>query len=131
LGRPSAAGAPEPLEVYMIRRNKGMKFLAGYYAFPGGKVDPDDAVAGSLARCHGLTADEATGALGADAEVTPLAFWVTAVRELLEESGVLLACDAGGGAVDATDGDLKFRGIVDRIDVFWKNFDWKANRWAR
>jgi 8-oxo-dGTP pyrophosphatase MutT (NUDIX family) len=252
LVRPSAAGAPEPLEVYMIRRNKGMKFLAGYYAFPGGKVDPDDAVAGSLARCHGLTADQATGALGADAEVTPLAFWVTAVRELLEESGILLACDAGGGAIDATDvavmatiegcrkelmagasfaellarqgwfcdlrplrylshfitprtspirftarfflcpvppgqaprlfteetsegfwihpgegyrrfmademamaepaeyglgylaqfgsldelwnatdGALKFRGIVDRIDVFWKNFDWKANRWAR
>lgn len=32
-------GAGSPLEVYMIRRQKGMRFLGGYYAFPGGKVD--------------------------------------------------------------------------------------------
>ena len=23
----------------------------------------------------------------------------------------------------------KFHGIVHRIDSFWENFDWKANRW--
>jgi hypothetical protein len=27
------------------------------------------------------------------------------------------------------DGRHKFHGIVDRIDVFWEKFDWKANRW--
>ena len=42
LVRDAPAGAREPLEVYMIRRNRGMKFLGGYYAFPGGKVDPVD-----------------------------------------------------------------------------------------
>jgi len=26
----------------MIRRDRGMKFLGGYYAFPGGKVDLAD-----------------------------------------------------------------------------------------
>jgi len=31
--------------------------------------------------------------------VAPIAYWVTAARELLEESGVLLACDAGGRPV--------------------------------
>ena len=236
----------------MIRRNKNMKFLGGYYAFPGGRVDAADAAAESLARCHGITAEAAASALGADAEMPPLAYWVTAVRELLEESGILLACDEHGRSIDAgrgtvmatiercreqlmagasfpellaaagwfcdgrplrylshfitprtspirftarfflcpvppgqeprlfteetsegfwihpgegyrrfmademamaepaeyglgylaqfasldemwhaTDGALKFRGIVDRIDVFWKDFDWKANRWSR
>lgn len=32
------------LEVYMIRRQTSMRFLGGYYAFPGGKVDAADAI---------------------------------------------------------------------------------------
>src|SRR2546428_576637 len=39
LVREALPGSPEPLEVYMIRRNRNMRFLGGYYAFPGGKVD--------------------------------------------------------------------------------------------
>ena len=42
-----AADRSEPIEVYMIRRNRGMKFLGGYYAFPGGKVDAGDGSAAS------------------------------------------------------------------------------------
>src|SRR5437667_69091 len=38
LVRPSPPGAPEPIEVYMIRRQRSMKFLGGFYAFPGGKA---------------------------------------------------------------------------------------------
>lgn len=83
----------------MIRRNKGMKFLGGYYAFPGGKVDPGDASAGSVACCHGLDAERAE-AIFPGGGPPAIAFWVTAVRELLEETGILLACDAEGRAVD-------------------------------
>ena len=84
----------------MIRRNKGMKFLGGYYAFPGGKVDAGDGSAASLACCHGIGAGEAETIFpGGDRPA--IAYWVTAVRELLEETGILLACDAGGCAVDA------------------------------
>src|SRR2546425_5253440 len=54
LVRPSPPGAPEPIEVYMIRRQRSMKFLGGFYAFPGGKVDPADGSPAALARCHGL-----------------------------------------------------------------------------
>jgi 8-oxo-dGTP pyrophosphatase MutT (NUDIX family) len=103
LVRGAGPGAAEPLEVYMIRRNRGMKFLGGYYAFPGGKVDPGDAAPESVARCWGLTAERAEGLFTATAGAPPLAFWMTAVRELLEESGVLLACDGAGRAVDATE----------------------------
>lgn len=85
----------------MIRRNKGMKFLGGFYAFPGGKVDPEDAADEALVRCRGMAPAEAAKLFPAHNDVAPLAFWVTAVRELLEESGVLLACDEAGRRVDA------------------------------
>ena len=102
LVRDSPPGSPEPLEVYMIRRNRNMRFLGGYYAFPGGKVDPGDGAPHALARCHGMDGPEAE-ALFTGHEGTPaLAFWVTAVRELLEESGILLACDEGGHPLDPT-----------------------------
>jgi 8-oxo-dGTP pyrophosphatase MutT (NUDIX family) len=98
--RAAAPSSPEPIEVYMIRRKKSMKFLGGFYAFPGGKVDPDDASAAALGCCHGLDVDEAVRCFPDHDTPAPLAFWVAAVRELLEESGVLLACDGGGRAID-------------------------------
>ena len=84
----------------MVRRNRGMKFLGGYYAFPGGKVDAADASPESVSRCRGLTTDEAER-VGPGADAPAIAYWVTAVRELLEETGVLLVCDAHGRPLDA------------------------------
>jgi 8-oxo-dGTP pyrophosphatase MutT (NUDIX family) len=100
LVRDSPPGSTEPLEVYMIRRNRGMKFLGGYYAFPGGRVDPADGFPTALARCRGIAAAEAEAIYPGHGDVPSLAFWVTAVRELLEESGVLLACDESGRALE-------------------------------
>jgi 8-oxo-dGTP pyrophosphatase MutT (NUDIX family) len=85
----------------MIRRNKGMKFLGGYYAFPGGKVDAEDGSAASVGCCLGLRADAAEAIFPGDGRPA-IAYWVTAVRELLEETGILLACDRDGRAVDAS-----------------------------
>jgi len=89
----------------MIRRQKKMKFLGGYYAFPGGKVDAADGAVESLARCHGLAPADAERVFPGG-ERPALAYWVTAVRELLEETGLLLACDAEGRAVDARSDDV-------------------------
>src|SRR2546421_418035 len=100
LVRDAPPGSPEPLEAYMIRRNRNMKFLGGYYAFPGGKVDPGDGLPDAIARCRGVRTDEAEVLLTEREGVPALAFWVTAVRELLEESGILLACDEGGRGLD-------------------------------
>lgn len=104
LVRAAGAGAPEPLEVYLIRRHATMRFLGGFYAFPGGKVDAEDAAPESLARCHGLDAAGAERVFPRGDGVPALAYWVTAARELLEETGLLLACDAGGRPVDAAAG---------------------------
>ena len=93
-----SASSSAPVEVYMIRRNRGMKFLGGFYAFPGGKVDPADGEPTALARVRGVTADDCARCFTDGVE--PIAYWITAARELLEETGVLLACDAGRRPVD-------------------------------
>jgi len=84
----------------MIRRKKTMRFLGGYYAFPGGKVDPADGAPASLTRCYGCDSTAADALLADTNDVPALAFWMTAVRELLEETGILLACDAAGAPID-------------------------------
>jgi 8-oxo-dGTP pyrophosphatase MutT (NUDIX family) len=106
------SGSGAPAEVYMIRRQKSMRFLGGFYAFPGGKVDPEDGARDILARCRGITEAEAGRLLPTENGVPALAYWVAAARELLEETGVLPACDATGRPVASAD-----PGGVARIDA--------------
>jgi 8-oxo-dGTP pyrophosphatase MutT (NUDIX family) len=117
LVRSTPPGSAEPLEVWMIRRQKGMKFLGGYYAFPGGKVDLVDGATETLGRCYGLNPGDAEQILESMGEqsIPALAYWVTAVRELLEESGLLVACDGQGRPIDA--GNPQIARVVDDARV--------------
>lgn len=89
--RPSAtvvvarAGIADP-ELFMVRRHPESSFGAAY-AFPGGVVDDDDAVVHE--NCAGLGAGQANSRLGVKAN--GLDFYSAAIRELFEESGILLA----------------------------------------
>ncbi|HSG97309.1 MAG TPA: hypothetical protein VLA11_04905 [Woeseiaceae bacterium] len=78
-----AAGEPE---VFMVRRHAKSSFGAAY-AFPGGVVDPEDVAVEAC--CTGLSPQMANTKLGV--EKGGLAYYSAAVRELFEESGVLLA----------------------------------------
>jgi 8-oxo-dGTP pyrophosphatase MutT (NUDIX family) len=109
------AGGPngsEPIEAYVIRRHTGMRFLGGYYAFPGGKVDSGDATGACFLSCHGLTAADAEAIVPTRDGIPALAYWVTAVRELWEETGVLFARDDAGHPVDPTRPEV--REAIDR-----------------
>ncbi len=88
-------GAPG-LEVYLLRRTKGMPFAGGMTAYPGGGVDPRDG--DTEVAWFGPSPAQWAGAFGCD-ERAARELVCAAVRETFEEAGVLLAGDPEGGAV--------------------------------
>jgi len=92
---------PNGYEILMLRRNLRSDFVGGAHVFPGGAVDVAD---GETDRqVFGLTDAEASRRL--DVERGGLAFYVAALRELFEEAGLLIACDAEGSRVNFSDPD--------------------------
>ena len=78
-----ATGSPE---LFMVRRHENSPFGAAY-AFPGGVVDPEDRMVHG--HCRGLSARDADARLGVGG--AGLDYYSAAVRELFEETGILLA----------------------------------------
>jgi 8-oxo-dGTP pyrophosphatase MutT (NUDIX family) len=80
------------VEVLLLQRHPESRFSPGAFAFPGGRLEAADAAPGIEARCRGLARPDAARRLR---DVTPperaIGFWVTALRELFEEAGMLLA----------------------------------------
>jgi 8-oxo-dGTP pyrophosphatase MutT (NUDIX family) len=76
------------LEVLLLRRSPHSVFVPGAHVFPGGAVEAIDH-ATHPTTAGAPTDDEASIRLGLDAG--GLAFWVAAVRETFEESGLLFA----------------------------------------
>lgn len=85
-----AAQAPELL---LVQRHERSAF-GGAFAFPGGVLEDADALVAG--HCAGITAAEADSMLDT---AGALAWFSAAVRELFEESGVLLAA-AGNPGID-------------------------------
>jgi 8-oxo-dGTP pyrophosphatase MutT (NUDIX family) len=83
--------APDGFEVFMVRRHIKSDFASNVYVFPGGKVDPGDE---EFSRVLELSRIPSYGA------VEPACGWrslyMAAVRELFEESGILLGRTALG-----------------------------------
>ena len=103
--RPDENGS---FEILLTRRLPEMRFLGGFYVFPGGTVHKEDYSARILERCRGLSGNEAQKILGNrhDPQVA-IGHWIAAVRELFEEVGVLL-CESGSGApIDLRDETTK------------------------
>ena len=100
-------GTDDPFEVFMVRRHLDSKFMGGMYVFPGGKVDERDCVSDVGQVCHGLTAAGAAEILGGGlSPEDALGHFVAAIRETLEEAGVLLAVDAAGAVATLAPGEL-------------------------
>ena len=90
------------VEVYLLRRSRGMAFAGGFCVFPGGGVDPRDFE--HEIGWVGPTAEEWALQLDTTPEHAR-ALVCAAVRETFEESGVLLAGPTSDSVVDDTTGD--------------------------
>jgi 8-oxo-dGTP pyrophosphatase MutT (NUDIX family) len=87
---------PAGMEVLLLQRAASTPFVPGAHVFPGGAVDDADDDHDDVV--EGMSRDEADRILGVDGGGR--AFWLTAVRECLEEAGVILAVDGDGRSVD-------------------------------
>jgi 8-oxo-dGTP pyrophosphatase MutT (NUDIX family) len=82
---------PTGFQVFLTRRPEGMRFLGGMYCFPGGGVSKEDCSPRMMARCAGMTPQQARNIIGAQFRPqAALGFWIAAIRELFEEVGILL-----------------------------------------
>jgi 8-oxo-dGTP pyrophosphatase MutT (NUDIX family) len=135
------------IEVFMLRRSEASHFVPDVYVFPGGTLDEADYSERTLARARGV--DEASvsrqfraqpapsfpAPIGSPQKRQAAGLLVTALRELFEEAGVLLACDASGIALSDADlaphrremhdarasvqrGELPFYELLERIGVY-------------
>ena len=80
--RPCAGGAAGGAEVLIVRRHQNMRFLGGYWVFPGGMMDAADAGMPAVpgrSRASSSLAQENRPSRG---------FAVAAARELFEETGL-------------------------------------------
>jgi 8-oxo-dGTP pyrophosphatase MutT (NUDIX family) len=101
-----------------------MRFLGGFYVFPGGTVHGGDYSAQTLERCRGLSGDDARKILGNRHEPdVALGHWVAVFRELFEEVGVLLCTTKSGDDIDLSQGPTKKRLELRRQAIVKKELD--------
>ena len=77
------------LEVLMVTRHHEVDFMPGALVFPGGKLAKDDADPRVCVRCSGVE----------NLSREQIALRVNAIREVFEESGILLARERGASAL--------------------------------
>ncbi len=121
------------VEVYWVRRSRTMRFLGGWYAFPGGGLarsdasiplagEPEGASASTFSEPEPEVGEVLRRQLGPD---LPPGLAACAVRELFEETGLLLATESPDGAPGVRterlararrrllDGEIDFAGLIE------------------
>jgi glyoxylase-like metal-dependent hydrolase (beta-lactamase superfamily II)/8-oxo-dGTP pyrophosphatase MutT (NUDIX family) len=110
LVRDSAQG----MEVLMMQRTYQAAFVPGGYVFPGGALDASDAQLCFDTHCENFNDRDASRLLNLDKN--GLAYWVAAIRECFEESGILLAYGRNGKLIDlAAPRDAEFSAFRQRV----------------
>ena len=111
------SGESGGIEVFLTRRPERMDFLGGAYVFPGGTVRKEDYSEKLLKRCAGIAPLQARDILGAHLKPeVALGHWVAGIRELFEETGVLLAATPDGRIADMN--EERRRRVVQRRNSF-------------
>jgi 8-oxo-dGTP pyrophosphatase MutT (NUDIX family) len=84
------------MEALLLKRHRSSGFVPGAYVFPGGRTDEADAAPELKERATNF-----------QPRGVPHHFWFAAVREVFEETGVLLAREAGDAWVPSASADAR------------------------
>lgn len=108
---------PEGMETLMLRRTRNAGFVPGAYVFAGGRVDPADGEAEAAACLRGLSSEAAAARLRLEAPARPpaTAYYVAALREAFEETGLLVGVDASGAPARSAGEDPLVARVRDRL----------------
>jgi glyoxylase-like metal-dependent hydrolase (beta-lactamase superfamily II)/8-oxo-dGTP pyrophosphatase MutT (NUDIX family) len=87
------------MQLLFLQRHAGASAFAGAYVFPGGTLEQSDSDHEIWQRVQGIGAADADLRLNVSSGA--LSYWIAAVRECYEESGILLAVDRGGHGLPA------------------------------
>lgn len=134
-------------EVFMLRRSEASHFVPDVFVFPGGTLDRADITDQAFARARGIDsqtlreqfraqlAPDFPAPFSTPAPKEAAGLLIAATRELFEEAGVLLACDAEGNALSDADlaplhdrlhaarrsvhgGELPFAQLLEDLDLY-------------
>ncbi len=87
------------MEVLLMRRNRSAGFVPGAYVFPGGRVDGSDSGPPLTDCLDGLTPELAAERLDMGDEDPPaISYYLAALREAFEETGILVGIRSDGSA---------------------------------
>ena len=104
------------LEVLLLRRNRSAGFVPGAYVFPGGRVDASDADPILVARTDDLTEEQAARRLEIpEGDPSAVAYFLAAVRETFEETGLLIARTPEGEPAPGADDDARVEELRTRL----------------
>ena len=92
---------PGGFAVFLLKRHEKSAFMGSNFVYPGGVVDKEDSDPEILSFCNGVPSDQTQQEL--------LPFMVAGIRELFEESGLLLAYDKKGNPFNTRDQAVKER----------------------
>ena len=81
-------------EVFMAKRHENARFMSEHHVFPGGGIDGQDLTKESRARLVGI--DEKVINNLKEICDDPANLWIIAIRELFEETGILIATNKTG-----------------------------------
>ena len=79
------------VEVFMVKRQPTMAFMANAFVYPGGKLDAADKAADMLDHVVGVEPAELSELLRVSCGRHAVGLYLAAIRETFEEAGVLLA----------------------------------------
>jgi 8-oxo-dGTP pyrophosphatase MutT (NUDIX family) len=104
----------EGFEVFLLKRHEKSAFMGSNFVYPGGVVDKQDSDPEILSFCKGIPSE--------DSQKELLPFIIAGIRELFEESGMLLAYDMNGLPLNEAKNDSihKYRNLLNKRKITLK-----------